>query len=67
MESELRDTVGIREAVSYASLVDQILTAKRDDPDADISGLVAKIDQLVHELYGLSKEEIEIMEGSVGS
>ena len=39
-------------------LVDQILTAKHADPDADVSALEAEIDQLVYELYELTPEEI---------
>lgn len=46
------------------SLVDQILTAKSEDPDADTCTLEAEIDRLVYELYGLSEEEIGIVEGS---
>lgn len=49
-----------------AKKVDQILTAKEDNPEADTSDLEAQIDQLVYELYGLSEEEIEIVEGSLG-
>jgi len=48
------------------SLVDKILTAKEDDPDADTGELEAEIDELVYELYRLSDEEISIVEESVG-
>lgn len=48
------------------SLVDQMLTARREDPDANTSVLEAEIDRLVYELYGLSEEEVGIVEGSVG-
>jgi adenine-specific DNA-methyltransferase len=37
--------------------------AKHDNPQADTSKLEAEIDQLVYQLYGLTKEEIEIVEG----
>jgi DNA-binding transcriptional regulator GbsR (MarR family) len=46
--------------------VDQILTVKQDNPKADTSELEAEIDRLVYALYGLSEEEIEIVEGSIG-
>ena len=46
------------------SLVDKILAAKRANPDADVSAWEREIDQLVYQLYGLTKEEIEIVEGS---
>lgn len=46
-------------------LVDQILAAKKADPDADVSALEAEIDQLVYSLYGLTGEEIAIIEESL--
>lgn len=48
------------------NLVTQILTAKEADPAADTSALEAEIDQLVYQLYGLTEEEIKIVEESVG-
>jgi type II restriction/modification system DNA methylase subunit YeeA len=48
------------------SFVEQILTAKKDNPKADTSELEEEIDQLVYKLYDLSEEEIEIVEESVG-
>jgi len=45
------------------SLVDQIVAAKVVDPDYDISDLELEIDRLVYELYGLTEEEIAIVEG----
>ncbi|MBD2145197.1 TaqI-like C-terminal specificity domain-containing protein [Sphaerospermopsis sp. FACHB-1194] len=44
-------------------LVDQILTAKKSDPNADTSELEAEIDQMVYQLYELTPEEIKIIEG----
>ena len=43
-------------------LVDQILDAKRTDPDADVCELENRIDQIVYLLYGLTCEEIAIVE-----
>ncbi len=43
-------------------LVTKILTAKRVDPQANTSALEGEIDQLVYQLYGLSEDEIEIVE-----
>ncbi|MCW9709025.1 type IIG restriction enzyme/methyltransferase [Fodinibius salsisoli] len=48
------------------TLIDQILSTKKDNPDADTRELEEEIDQLVYELYGLSEEEIGIVEESVG-
>ncbi len=47
------------------ALVDQILTAKKSNPKADTSELETKINQIVYELYGLSEEEIRIIEGEI--
>jgi hypothetical protein len=44
-------------------LVSQILEAKKSNPSADTGTLEAEIDLLVHELYGLTEEEIRIVEG----
>ena len=43
-------------------LVNQILNAKRTDPDTDVSDLENEIDQIVYLLYGLTPEEIAIVE-----
>ncbi|MBC8179501.1 Eco57I restriction-modification methylase domain-containing protein, partial [candidate division KSB1 bacterium] len=50
----------------FINLVDQILTAKKANPQSDTTALEAKIDLLVYELYGLTAEEIAIVEESVG-
>ncbi|AVQ71045.1 restriction endonuclease [Microcystis sp. MC19] len=47
------------------ALVDQILTAKKSNPKADTSELEKEINQIVYELYGLSEEEIGIIEGEI--
>ena len=44
-------------------LVDRILAAKQRDADADTSALEREIDDLVYTLYGLTPEEIKIVEG----
>ncbi len=44
----------------------QILNLKKENPEADTSKLEAEIDQMVYELYGLTEEEIAIVEESVG-
>jgi hypothetical protein len=43
-------------------LVDRILSAKQRNPKADTSALEQQIDQLVYALYGLTPEEIQIVE-----
>jgi len=42
-----------------------ILAAKKADPDADVAALEAEIDRLVYSLYGLTREEIAIIEYSL--
>lgn len=41
--------------------VDQILSLKKADSEADTSKLEGEIDELVFALYGLSKEEINLI------
>lgn len=45
-------------------IVDQILSTKKANPLSDISSLEAEIDRLVYDLYGLTEEEIAIVEGT---
>ncbi|MBN2002697.1 MAG: Eco57I restriction-modification methylase domain-containing protein [Anaerolineae bacterium] len=47
-----------------APLVDRILAAKRADPAAAVSAWEREIDALVYQLYGLTAEEIAIVEGT---
>jgi hypothetical protein len=48
-------------------LVDQIICTKKSNPEADTSKLEHKIDLLVYELYGLSDNEISLVEDSIDS
>lgn len=43
-------------------IVDQILDRKKSDPNTNTSSLETEIDRLVYELYGLTEEEIRIVE-----
>ncbi|NTW33580.1 MAG: hypothetical protein HGB12_13320 [Bacteroidetes bacterium] len=45
------------------SKVDQILTTKKINPSADTIALEKEIDLMVYELYGLTEDEIKIVEG----
>jgi hypothetical protein len=45
-------------------LVNHILAAKAKDPAADVSAWEAEIDRLVYALYGLTDEEIAVVEVS---
>lgn len=44
--------------------VDKILSSKKQNQQADTSGLEAEIDKLVYQIYGLTEEEIKIVEGT---
>ena len=45
-------------------LVESVTTIKKKDPAADTSALEREIDQQVYALYGLTPEEIAIVEGT---
>ncbi|HHT9106915.1 MAG TPA: hypothetical protein ACFYD7_13745 [Candidatus Wujingus californicus] len=46
----------------FITLVDQILTAKQKDPQTDTSALESQIDVMIYKLYGLTYEEVKIIE-----
>ncbi len=51
------------EIMQLESLVDRILSAKKSNPLADTTSLEHEIDRLVYDLYGLTEDEIRIVEG----
>jgi hypothetical protein len=53
-----------RDQQPVISLVDQILSGKKENPQADTGTPEREIDRLVYELYGLTNEEIRIVEGN---
>ena len=55
--------VSEEEGNKLSRLVNDILTIKRTNPSADTSALESEIDRLVYQLYGLTDEEIRIVEG----
>ena len=48
---------------SIIDLVDEILAAKKANHTADTTALESEIDRLVYALYGLSEDEIKVVEG----
>jgi len=48
---------------AFSEIVDKILMTKKNNSEADTTMSECEIDQLVYELYGLTKEEIAIVEG----
>lgn len=57
--------IDLDEQKTIIEKVTQILSLKKSDPNADTSQLEAEIDQMVYELYGLTEEEIAIVEEAV--
>jgi hypothetical protein len=55
--------ISIKAQQPFIEKVDQILTLKQTNPSADTSLLEREIDLMVYELYGLSEEEIGVVEG----
>jgi hypothetical protein len=47
-----------------ANSVNKVFAAKRKDAEADTSALEREIDALVYRLYGLTEEEIKVVENS---
>ena len=45
------------------TLVDKILSVKIKNPSTDTSDLERQIDTLVYGLYGLTEEEVKVVEG----
>ncbi|MBN2562797.1 MAG: N-6 DNA methylase [Phycisphaerae bacterium] len=60
------DLGSARDRADYHAIVDlveYILAAKKADPAADTSAWEGQIDEIVYRLYGLTEEEIRIVEG----
>jgi len=55
--------ISVDQQLPLITLVNQILSAKKENPAADTSELEREIDKLVYELYGLTEEEIGVIEG----
>jgi len=51
------------EQEDIADRVNTVLSAKASNPSADTSALESEIDRLVYQLYGLTDEEVRIVEG----
>ena len=66
--TELRELlipkIDIKQQQPFIEKADQILSLKKENPQADTSALEREIDIMVYELYGLSEEEVKVVEGS---
>jgi len=58
---------GKNEQRPFVQIVTKILATKERTPAADLSALENEIDQMVYKLYGLTKEEVEVIEGSLAT
>jgi adenine-specific DNA-methyltransferase len=56
--------IGAGEQKPFIALVDRILAAKQRDAEADTSGFEREIDELVYSLYGLTAEEIALVQAA---
>lgn len=56
--------VDVSQQKPIITLVDQILSIKTSNSRADTSTIEHKIDELVYDLYGLTEEEITVIEGA---
>jgi hypothetical protein len=64
VESFIYPKVSKESENQFVMIVDQILSLKNSNPLTDTSALEKEIDQMVYELYGLTEDEIKIIEQS---
>lgn len=62
-ESEWAFKIIFSDFLKVVNLVETILSAKKAAPSADTSAPEAKLDALVYQLYGLTENEIAVVEG----
>jgi hypothetical protein len=66
--TELRELlipkISINEQIKFVKLANDILALKKENTQAETQSLEQEIDAMVYELYGLSEEEIAIVENS---
>ena len=56
-------SINLEQSKLITLLVDEVLTTKKSAPNADTTTLETEIDQLVYQLYGLTEDEIKVVEG----
>ena len=59
----LPEKVTEKDELRIVDKVREVLSLKKERPSSDTSVLEAEIDRLVYSLYGLTEEEIAIVEG----
>ena len=58
--------ISINDQQPLTTLVDKILSIKKFNPNAETNAIETEIDHLVYKLYGLTEEEIKVVEGVSG-
>lgn len=58
------DLSNTKDVIDLAQLVDEITNLKHADPEANTNLLESQVNRMVYELYGLSDEEIMLIEGN---
>jgi len=61
--SLVTDLLLLRKDSGRAGMTEEKIKIKKKDPNADTSALEKQIDEMVYALYGLTPEEIAIVEG----
>ncbi|WP_366146305.1 TaqI-like C-terminal specificity domain-containing protein [Crocosphaera sp.] len=54
-----------KQDTEITEIVNKIIKIKNNNPDTDVSHLESEIDKIVYELYGLTPEEIAIVDGGL--
>ena len=60
----LPEEVSAEMELPISEKVKQVMERKKENPSADTTDLETQIDQLVYQLYGLTEEEIKMVEGN---
>ena len=55
-------TISLEKQKEVSSLVEEIISTKKQSTEDDTSALEADMDQKIFEIYGLSDEEVRIIE-----
>jgi hypothetical protein len=57
--------VSLIEKRKLITLVEEIIKARQSNQQANTSALESEIDHLIYQFYGLTEEEIKIVEGAL--
>ena len=57
-------SISAKEEIKFAQIVDKINSAKTDEVNSDISQFESELNHMAYSLYGLTSEEIKVVEGA---